>query len=363
MMTLASTLLVIATLAAQEPQSPQPPQPMPPIPEPRAEHRWLQQLVGDWTMTSQAPAGQDGASASMPFTESVRSIGGLWIQGEHRSDFGGTPFTGLMTLGYDPRQQAFVGTWIDTTSSHLWIYRGSLDAERNILTLHAEGPRMDDPTRLAQFRDVLELVTPDHRTLTSSIQGEDGSWTEFMQADYRRAGTVETATFAAGCFWCVEAVLERLDGVTAVASGYMGGHVDDPTYEQVCGKKTGHAEVVQVTFDPRTIPYSELLDYFFQLHDPTTKDRQGNDIGPQYRSALFFHSEQQRRTALAAIEKWQPKFQDPIVTEVTAASTFWPAEGYHQDYWQKNPRNPYCNAFIPGKLKKLGLDKEKVKAK
>jgi peptide-methionine (S)-S-oxide reductase len=170
------------------------------------------------------------------------------------------------------------------------------------------------------------------------------------------AGQYETATFGAGCFWCVEAVLDRVAGVHDVASGYMGGTVERPSYEQVCRGDTGHAEVVQVRFDPQAIGYAELLDYFFQLHDPTTADRQGNDVGPQYRSALFCHSPAQEAAARAAIARWQPKFAQPIVTEVTAAGTFWPAEGYHQDYWANNPGNGYCRAFIPPKLKKLGLD-------
>lgn len=166
----------------------------------------------------------------------------------------------------------------------------------------------------------------------------------------------ELATFGSGCFWCSEAVLERLDGVLDVVSGYCGGRVEHPTYEQVCSGTTGHAEVVQVTFDPKRISYETLLGWFFKLHDPTTLNRQGPDEGTQYRSAIFFHSPEQREKALAVIRETQSKFHDPIVTEVTAASTFWPAEDYHQDYFQKNPNNRYCRAMIPSKLKKLGLD-------
>ncbi len=169
-------------------------------------------------------------------------------------------------------------------------------------------------------------------------------------------GMTEVATLANGCFWCTEAVLEQLDGVLDVTSGYMGGHVDNPTYEQVCAGTTGHAECVQVTFDSKRIGYEALLDWFFRSHDPTTKDRQGNDIGPQYRSAVFFHSAAQEKAARAAIATFTPQFAAPIVTEVTAASRFWPAETYHQGYFQANPQQGYCRAIIAPKLKKLGLD-------
>jgi peptide-methionine (S)-S-oxide reductase len=163
------------------------------------------------------------------------------------------------------------------------------------------------------------------------------------------------ATFANGCFWCTEAVLEQLPGVLDVVSGYMGGDVDDPTYEQVCGGETGHAECVQVTFDPSKVTFAQLLDWFFRSHDPTTLNRQGADVGTQYRSAVFFHSDEQKAQTLAAIKKFQPSFGAPIVTEVTAASRFWPAEAYHQDYFRRNPNQGYCRMVIAPKLKKLGL--------
>jgi peptide-methionine (S)-S-oxide reductase len=168
----------------------------------------------------------------------------------------------------------------------------------------------------------------------------------------------EVATFGAGCFWCVEAVLEQLEGVIDVVSGYMGGHVPNPTYEQVSTKKTGHAEVVQVTFDPERISYEELLEYFWKLHDPTTADRQGNDIGPQYRSAIFFHSEEQRLAAERSKKALEERrvYPDPIVTEITAASAFYRAEGYHQDYYRLNKSQPYCRYIILPKLEKLGLE-------
>lgn len=167
----------------------------------------------------------------------------------------------------------------------------------------------------------------------------------------------ELATLGAGCFWCVEAVYEQLPGVHGAVSGYMGGTVDNPTYEQVCGKKTGHVEVVQVEFDPRVITYAEVLDWFWRLHDPTSMDRQGADAGPQYRSVIFFHSPEQERIARESLAAAQPSFSKPIVTEVRAASRLWTAEGYHQGYYFDNPGAGYCRMVIAPKLDKLGLKK------
>ncbi len=169
------------------------------------------------------------------------------------------------------------------------------------------------------------------------------------------AATTELATFGNGCFWCTEAVLELLDGVKDVVSGYAGGTVDKPTYEQVCSGATGHAEVVQVTFDPQVISFDALCDWFFKSHDPTTLNRQGADVGTQYRSVIFFHSERQKAAALAAIARAQAKWRDPIVTELTPAPTFWPAEAYHQDYFRNHPNQGYCRVMIAPKLEKLGL--------
>ena len=174
-----------------------------------------------------------------------------------------------------------------------------------------------------------------------------------MPAPAANPATTELATLANGCFWCTEAVLERLDGVLDVTSGYMGGQVDAPTYEQVCTGTTGHAECVQVKFDPSRIRYEALLDWFFQSHDPTTLNRQGADQGTQYRSAIFFHTPAQEQAARAAIQRFQPKFRDPIVTEVTAASRFYSAEAYHQDYFRRNPNQGYCRMVIAPKLQKL----------
>jgi peptide-methionine (S)-S-oxide reductase len=165
----------------------------------------------------------------------------------------------------------------------------------------------------------------------------------------------ETATIAGGCFWCVEAVFQKLKGVERVVSGYIGGTVPDPTYEQVCTGRTGHAEAIQVTFDPAVISYRELLEIFFAFHDPTTLDRQGPDSGTQYRSAIFPHDEEQRRTAesvIAELERNQT-FDAPIVTTIEPATTFYPAEQYHQDYYRRNPNQPYCAVMITPKLAKL----------
>jgi peptide-methionine (S)-S-oxide reductase len=166
----------------------------------------------------------------------------------------------------------------------------------------------------------------------------------------------EVATLGNGCFWCTEAVLEQLNGVLDVESGYSGGIIDNPTYKQICSGTTEHAEVVKVTFDPAVISYESLLDWFFRSHDPTTLNRQGNDVGTQYRSVIFFHSEQQQQTALALMEKIANNWEDPIVTEVVPIVKFWPAEAYHQDYFRNNQNQGYCRIVIKTKLSKLGLD-------
>ena len=169
----------------------------------------------------------------------------------------------------------------------------------------------------------------------------------------------EIATLGAGCFWCIEAVLEQIDGISDVTSGYMGGTIENPTYEQICTGLTGHAEVVQVTFDPRVIDFSGVLEHFWKLHDPTTLNRQGNDVGTQYRSAVFFHSEKQREMAEKSKKEKDEKgaFHSPIVTEITKLEKFYPAEKYHQDYYRNNKAAPYCQFVITPKLDKLGLEK------
>ena len=164
----------------------------------------------------------------------------------------------------------------------------------------------------------------------------------------------ETATLAGGCFWCLEAVFLELRGVESVASGYAGGRMPRPTYEQVCGGTTGHAEVVQVVFDPDVISYRDLLDVFFTIHDPTTLNRQGADVGTQYRSAIFYHSEEQRAAAAGAIAELGASgvWDDPIVTELVPLTEFYPAEEYHRDYYRRNPNQSYCRVVIAPKVAK-----------
>jgi len=164
------------------------------------------------------------------------------------------------------------------------------------------------------------------------------------------------ATFGAGCFWCVEAVLTQVDGVLSAASGFMGGHVENPSYRAVCTGETGHAEVVQIGFDPGLVSYESLLEWFWRLHDPTTKDRQGEDVGTQYRSAIFFHDEAQHAAALASRAAAATRFSAPIVTEIAPAGPFWPAEDYHDDYYRRNRGQDYCRLVIAPKLGKLGLE-------
>jgi len=165
----------------------------------------------------------------------------------------------------------------------------------------------------------------------------------------------ETATFGAGCFWCVEAVFERLTGVDRVVSGYAGGQTENPTYRQICTGSTGHAEVCQISFDPEVIGYSELLEVFWKTHDPTTLNRQGADVGTQYRSVVFTHDEAQRKQAEAYKEKLDAAgiWPDPIVTEISPAPTFYEAEVEHQDYYRLNQRQPYCRMVIAPKIETL----------
>lgn len=166
---------------------------------------------------------------------------------------------------------------------------------------------------------------------------------------------LETATLAAGCFWCVEAVFDDLQGVTDVVSGYSGGHTENPTYQQVCSETTGHAEVVQIQFDPEVLSYADLLRVFFSVHDPTTLNRQGNDVGTSYRSAIFYHSDEQRKIAEEIIKEVNEAkiYDNPIVTEVTEFTNFYPAEDYHQEYFANNPNQPYCAAVVAPKVAKF----------
>lgn len=165
----------------------------------------------------------------------------------------------------------------------------------------------------------------------------------------------DTATFASGCFWCTEAIFQELEGVHKVTSGYTGGHIRNPSYREVCDEITGHAEAVQIVFDPTVISYTKLLEVFFMTHDPTTLNRQGADVGTQYRSAIFFHEDQQKEAAENVILKLDQSgaWDDPIVTEITKATTFYPAEKYHQNYFNNNRTAAYCNFVIVPKIEKF----------
>jgi peptide-methionine (S)-S-oxide reductase len=165
----------------------------------------------------------------------------------------------------------------------------------------------------------------------------------------------EIATLGGGCFWCLEAVFDDLKGVKSVESGYMGGHLKDPTYAYVCGGDSGHAEVVQISFDPAVVSFREILEVFFVIHDPTTRNRQGNDAGPQYRSAIFYDSPEQKATAEQVIAKVNAArlWDSPIVTEITAAGRFYIAEAEHQEYYQRNPYQPYCMMVVQPKVAKF----------
>ena len=166
---------------------------------------------------------------------------------------------------------------------------------------------------------------------------------------------LETATLGAGCFWCVEAVFDDLRGVEDVISGYSGGHTENPTYREVCSETTGHAEVTQIKFNPEEISFADILRVFFAVHDPTTLNRQGNDIGSSYRSAIFYHSDEQKRAAEEVIKEVTDAevYDRPIVTEVKAFDKFYPAEDYHQEYFANNPAQPYCAAVVAPKVAKF----------
>lgn len=165
----------------------------------------------------------------------------------------------------------------------------------------------------------------------------------------------EKISLAGGCFWCVEAVYLQIPGVLGVQSGYMGGHTENPSYKDICTGTTGHAEIIEITYDPELLTLKEIFDVFWRSHDPTTLNRQGNDQGTQYRSAIFTYNEEQKVAALASREEAQAFFEDPIVTEISDAAHFYPAEEYHHNYYQQNKSQPYCQMIISPKLKKLGL--------
>ncbi len=191
------------------------------------------------------------------------------------------------------------------------------------------------------------IFTNGRRAMFGPLLGGKGA----IMSETRR---LETATLAGGCFWCLEAVYEEINGVEDVISGYAGGSTPNPTYEQVSSGRTGHAEVAQIKFDPDVISFNEILDIFFTIHDPTTLNRQGNDVGTQYRSAIFYHSPEQEQIARKKIADLEDaKIWDaPIVTEVVPATEFYPAEKYHEEYFRRNPNQPYCQVVIAPKVAK-----------
>ncbi len=174
----------------------------------------------------------------------------------------------------------------------------------------------------------------------------------------RRSLMTETATLGAGCFWCVEAIFQNLKGVDTVVSGYAGGMVENPTYQQVCGGNTGHAEAIQLTFNLEIISYKDVLDVFWRTHDPTTLNRQGHDIGTAYRSVIFYHDDTQKQTAKTSRENTQASglWPNPIVTEIAKFTNFYQSEDYHQNYYKLNPQQPYCRAIITPKMQKIRKD-------
>ena len=196
----------------------------------------------------------------------------------------------------------------------------------------------------------------------TNAQSENKSETDVNQ----NMDNLQKATFGSGCFWCTEAVFERLNGVYKVVSGYAGGAVENPTYEEVCTGKTGHAEVTQITYDPKVITYDELLEVFWKTHDPTTLNRQGNDVGTQYRSVIFYHNEEQRQLAEKYKEELNKSgaWDKPLVTEISPLTNFFSAEGYHQNYYENNPSQGYCAFVIAPKVEKFEkVFKDKLKNK
>jgi peptide-methionine (S)-S-oxide reductase len=192
-------------------------------------------------------------------------------------------------------------------------------------------------------------VVPSPAAIALFMRTEPQGWA--MSTDE----ALETATFGGGCFWCVEAAFDELVGVESTTSGYAGGHVEDPSYEAVCRGNTGHAEVVQVEYDPDRVAFEDLLPVFFAVHNPTTLNREGPDVGSQYRSAVFYHDDAQREATEAFIEELEAQgaYDDPIVTEVEPLDAFWRAEEHHQDYYEKHPDQPYCAVNVPPKLEKV----------
>lgn len=205
------------------------------------------------------------------------------------------------------------------------------------------------------------MIQLSKRTFLASTLGFLLSSQFAMSEDSKKSSEeFEKISLGAGCFWCVEAVYNRLDGIKSAVSGYQNGFLKNPTYKDICTGTTGHAEVVLVTFDPKTISLEEVLKWFWKSHDPTTLNRQGNDVGTQYRSGIFFYNDEQKAIAEASLKEAQKDFSKKIVTEITKAETFYPAEDYHQNYYRDNKsKNGYCQFVIAPKMKKLGLEDKK----
>jgi peptide-methionine (S)-S-oxide reductase len=192
--------------------------------------------------------------------------------------------------------------------------------------------------------------------LTQLLFAQEGTSTSEKPMGEKESENTELATFGGGCFWCVEAVYEKIEGVVSVVSGYAGGTTENPTYEEVCTGTTGHAEVVQIEYDPEKVTYEELLELFWKAHNPTTLNRQGADVGNQYRSIILYHNDDQKKRAEQSKAEAGKDFEDPIVTEIVKLQAFYPAEPYHQDFFAQNPTYGYCRIVIAPKLKKLGLE-------
>ena len=215
------------------------------------------------------------------------------------------------------------------------------------------------------MKTILKKLILGTLTLTAlSSCGQSAKKIEQMEDKAKTLTGLATATFGTGCFWCTEAVYQEMEGVESVVSGYSGGFIENPTYEQVCSKITGHAECVEIKYDPKKVSYVELLEVFFRVHDPTTKDRLVFDVGPQYRSAIFYHNDEQKQLAEKAIKELNASgaYSKPIVTEVTKAEKFYVAEDYHQNYFANNPNQGYCAFVVAPKLDKFRkVFKEKLK--
>ena len=212
----------------------------------------------------------------------------------------------------------------------------------------APATRLPQPTRAA----------PKENGMNKNVSGNSAAATAAAFSaplDLAPSEGLEYAVLAGGCFWCLEAVFEQVPGVSSVISGYTGGATARPSYEEVSSGTTGHAEAVAIAFDPAAVSYAELLDYFWKIHDPTTKDRQGADVGTQYRSAIYYVGEAQRRAAEASIARESSRWPSPVVTELKPAGDFWAAEAYHQDFYRNNPNYGYCAVVIAPKLKKAGF--------